>query len=171
MSAQLTIDGEITVSSNDIIRALMAKFPHPKRQSGLNQDGNISFGELRIGTGYGKDAEQRIDFWTMHPLPSKGFVRQAFEVKVTRGDFLREMRQPRKRAYALLYSNEFYFAVPKGLIDPGELPPEAGLYEYGRYADGEPHLYCTVAAPWRDTPPPSWRFFAAVTRRALGVTA
>lgn len=102
----------------------------------------------------------RIDAWALNLIPSEGLGRIAYEVKVSRSDFLREIKQPTKRRYALLYSNKFYFAAPKGLIQASEIPPECGLVEFGR--DGDP--YYRVAAPERDCMPPPWLFMAAVAR-------
>lgn len=129
--------------------------------------GWLSFAELRIGTGYGKSSEQRLDFWTMHEWPSKGYIRKAFEIKVSRSDFLAEMRQPLKRRAALLVSNVFYFVTPPGLINPEELPLEAGLMEIYPTTSGAYHIETIHEAPQRDIAPPTWRFLAAVTRRAL----
>lgn len=150
------------------------------------RDDCLFFPELRIGTGYGKDAEQRIDAWAMYTYPSKHFHRIAFEIKVSRGDFLAELRQPLKRRYALLLSNEFYFVAPPNLIKADELPPEAGLIEIyetatdaltAQYGPGNMYglrqqrpgdqMWFRHPAPHRDTLPPPWRFVAAITRRAL----
>ncbi len=98
--------------------------------------------ELRLGTGYGSREydlqahefidhgwEQRLDAFALNCWPSKKFLRIAFEVKVTRGDFLGEIKSPGKRAAALRMSNQFYFVTPEGLVDPSEIPPECGLIE------------------------------------------
>ena len=49
-----------------------------------------------------------------------------YEIKVSRGDFL----QDSKWHLYLQYCNEFYFVVPAGLIDKGELPDNVGLIYY-----------------------------------------
>ena len=116
--------------------------------------------ELRIGTGYGKGAEPRIDAWAMHPWPSKRLMHVAYEVKVSRSDFLRELRQPVKRRPAVMLSNLFYFATPPGVIKHGELPIEAGLVE----VDPNGRCETKVDAPWRDSYPPTWSFVASVLR-------
>jgi hypothetical protein len=48
-----------------------------------------------------------------------------YEIKVDRGDFLRDEKW---RKY-LAYTNQFFFVAPKRVIQPNELPPEAGLME------------------------------------------
>lgn len=166
------------LKAEEIIEALEAHY--------TTQRDCLFFDELRIGTGYGEGAEQRIDAWVMYGIPSKQFRRVAFEVKVSRSDFLAELKKPLKRRYALMLSNEFFFATPPGLIRAGELPAECGLVEvyetalecleaqfgggnlYGlRRSTAADKLYWKHAAPWRDTHPPSWRFVASIVRRAL----
>lgn len=38
--------------------------------------------------------------------------RVCYEVKISRADFLSELKQPIKRRIGLRYSNEFYFVTP-----------------------------------------------------------
>ena len=118
------------------------------------------FVEMRIGTGYGKDAQQRLDAWTIHLWPSKFLFRVTYEIKASRSDFLNEIKQPLKRRAGLLLSNEFYFATPVGLVKEGELPIETGLIEVS-----DAGAKVRVAAPYRDTGAPSWRFVASLARR------
>src|SRR5687767_6560569 len=124
------------------------------------------FRDLRVGTGYGQEAEPRIDAWVINLHPSQNLTRISYEIKCSRSDFLAELRQPRKRRHALRLSNQFYFAAPRGLIKAEELPPEAGLIEVeGRRRertaddvlndpsfDGQARI--VVRAQWRDTIPP-----------------
>lgn len=104
--------------------------------------------------------DRRIDLWAMNLLPSKR-VRTAYEIKVSRSDFLQELRHPEKRAPALHVSDQFYFATPPGLVRPGELPEECGLIEVlpcgkARYK---------VRAPRRKVGLPPWEFVSSVARR------
>jgi hypothetical protein len=57
------------------------------------------------------------------PPPKTGvrFPRVGYEVKVSRGDYRQELRNPHKRAAAVLQTNVFYFAVPAGLLKREEL--------------------------------------------------
>jgi len=119
------------------------------------------FNELRIGTGYGKDAEQRFDAWAIHYFPSKRNVTRCYEIKTSRSDFQSEIRKPLKRRPGLRLANEFYFVVPENLIDPAEIPPECGLM----YVSAKGDLKIVVAAPFRDVMPPTWLFTAALCRR------
>lgn len=52
----------------------------------------------------------------------------AFEIKVERSDFLKDLKDfKKKHRFALRISDEFYYVCPWGLIDKGEVPEDAGL--------------------------------------------
>lgn len=50
-----------------------------------------------------------------------GYRRVGYEVKVSRSDLRRELLRPHKRSRQVAWCNEFYFAVPRGLLKPDEL--------------------------------------------------
>lgn len=122
-----------------------------------------NFPELRIGTGFSKGAEQRIDLWVMALIPSLKYETFSFEIKVSRSDFLHEIKKPLKRRAALLFSNYFYFATPPGLVKVEELPPECGLVEIDETAKRSCNW--KVPAPYRNYSRPNWGFMASVLRR------
>jgi hypothetical protein len=78
-----------------------------------------------------------------------------YEVKVDRGDYRSELRKPEKRQHALTICNEFYFAVPRGLLRDDEIDataqPELG--EPSLWVPGDVGLVvvdgrgCRVAKP------------------------
>ena len=72
----------------------------------------------------------RIDGWAVNPYGM--FETLAFEIKVSRGDFLREVRNKAKNYnWRSRWCQEFWFVTPKGLIGPEEVPDPAGLmYSY-----------------------------------------
>jgi hypothetical protein len=149
----LVLDGMDSAAWNAVIRAQITR-RHSAR-------GPLFF-ELRCGTGWGKGSEQRLDAFAMEEWPSKGLLRYAYEVKVSRADFLREMKDPTKRRQALYYSNEFAFVTPPGIVKPEEVPLDCGLVEV--HGDGLTDWKVKVPAPRRDGFAPSWLFFAAVAR-------
>ena len=139
--------------------------------------------ELRAGTGFRSGSLQRLDAFALNSLPHTGMKRVCYEVKISRGDFLAEIKHPLKRRIGLRYSNEFYFVTPPGLVKVDEVPPECGLIEAGHcdaeewraiiarqagffYYEPEACEFClvTIPAPWRDTPGPTWQFVAAMMR-------
>jgi len=119
------------------------------------------FDEMRIGTGYGKDSEQRMDGWAIHYFPSKRNVVRCYEIKVSRGDFKVEISKPKKRRAGLRLSNEFYFVTPKDLVKTEEVPVECGLME----VDEQNNIETIIKAPYRETIPPTWLFLSAICRR------
>jgi hypothetical protein len=119
------------------------------------------FKELRIGTGYGKDAEQRLDAWAINYSPAKKNVTRTYEVKVSLSDFRSEIKKPFKRRPGLRLANEFYFVVPTGLVPKTDIPPECGLIEVTENGKLNP----IIAAPFRDVLPPTWRFLSSVMRK------
>lgn len=126
---------------------------------------HVFFEEVRLGSGFGAEAEGRIDAWAMQLWPSARFLRTAYEVKTSRSDFLRDGKKVDKQRRALAFSNEFFFATPVGLLKPDELPLEAGLLEVAE--DGT----CAVVKPplYREGLPPTWRFLASICRRVAAV--
>lgn len=139
--------------------------------------------ELRIGTGHRHHEMQRLDAFALNCLPHLGMKRVCYEVKMSRADFLGEVRRPLKRRIGMRFSNEFYFVAPAGMLAHEEIPSDCGLIEIGqaiteeskrlvRRHDGffflhpETGVFCTVTvpAPWRDTPGPTWQLVAAMLR-------
>lgn len=90
----------------------------------------------------------RIDLFAMRCWTgSPGRRRIAYEVKVSRGDFLNELRHPEKRQNALDLSHQFYFACPIQMIAPTEVPEETGLV----WVDGK-RVTIAKRAPIRKKP-------------------
>jgi len=147
------------VTTGDIITFLESRFKDKHEY--------IAVKELRPYTGFGEYADQRIDFWVMNTYPSKRHARHSFEIKTSRSDFLREIKQPNKRRIGLAISNQFWFIAPEGLIKPEEVPIECGLIEcfWGAYDATGMTGVTVIAAPHRDTNVLSWGLLASVARR------
>jgi hypothetical protein len=104
-------------TTSRIIEALVLKHKPPEW---------AGFAELAIG-----DRGQRFDFWAISCwMSSKQFSVITYEVKASRSDFLTELKNPGKRKLAEDYSNETWFAAPKGIIKPQEVPDGWGLLEF-----------------------------------------
>jgi len=69
-----------------------------------------------------------------HANGSPPYRRVGYEVKISRGDYRRELVKPDKRAFALSVCHEFYFAVPAGLLRPGEVAGQRGQLAEGQLA-------------------------------------
>jgi hypothetical protein len=102
---------------------------------------------------------RRCDFWVLHPHASKGYRATAYEIKVSRADFKRDTRA--KQRDARLFSDEFYYVTPPGLIKLEEVPDWAGLLEIseGRWKYISP-------APRRDKDAPSWELVVSIMRNS-----
>lgn len=122
--------------------------------------------EFRFSTGFSVYAERTIDVFCINCYPSTRHERIAYEIKVSRQDFKRELSEPMKRKPALYISNKFYFVTPPGLIAPALIPPEAGLME----TTGDKELKVIVPAPQRESYPAPWGTVAMMGRRALEET-
>jgi len=105
---------------------LKVRFPAPKW---------AHFLELRAGTGYGSDREGRIDFAAFSMWDSTGDRAIACEVKRTRADFMRELRNPSKRAWVEKQFGECYFVVAAGIVQPDEVPQGWGLLSVTKNGD------------------------------------
>jgi len=102
---------------------------------------------------------RRCDFWVLHPHASKGYRAVAYEVKVSRSDYKRET--PQKQRDARLFSDEFYYVTPPGLLKPEEIPDWAGLIEIS-----EDNWRYISRAPRRDKDAPSWDLVVSIMRNS-----
>lgn len=82
------------------------------------------FEELADRTGA---AGRRLDVAAFNVWPSKKGFRIAYEVKRSRSDFMRELADPSKRAWAEEAFTESYFVTPAGLVEAHEVPEGWGL--------------------------------------------
>jgi hypothetical protein len=158
------------VNSGDILGALRRRY-----KDGRNW---LYAEEVRLGTGFdykgwawerGPDGrmrkvkqttkEQRIDAFAMSCYAADIYIKIAFEVKVSRGDFLREIAEPVKRAGAMQLSNQFYFITPPKLVKVHEIPDDCGLMEAHNAL-----IRVVKRAPRRECAPPDWSFIASFMR-------
>ena len=102
---------------------------------------------------------RRCDFWSLHPHASKGYRACAYEIKVSRQDYKRDNWA--KQRDARLFSDEFWYVTPKGLLKIEELPDWAGLMEW----DGS-RFSVPISAPRRDKDAPSWELVVSIMRNS-----
>jgi hypothetical protein len=65
------------------------------------------------------------------PADDGGLERLALEIKVSRADFLQDVRQPEKQASWRELAHRHAYVVPKGLVRVDEVPAASGLLEVG----------------------------------------
>lgn len=139
------------MTASEIVAALAKRHPAPA-WAFLEQ--------VRNGTGWARSA-RTADALAMSCWPSRGLELHGFEVKVNRGDWIRELREPAKAEEILSYCDRWWIVTPaKGVLQEGELPPTWG------------HVVVDGRGATVKTPAPAWRaqpldriFLAAILRR------
>jgi hypothetical protein len=139
------------MNAQHIVRVLHRRYPNMTAEQIM---GWITVPELRVGSGV-----RRVDFFAMYAWDGNKSCNIAHEIKTSRSDFLKDIKNPQKQRLARLYSNMFYFVAPKGLLKPDEIPDYAGLLEVE-----EDILTTTIAAPWREAERPTWDLVKAIAR-------
>jgi len=110
-------------TSTDIVRAaLRRKYAAPEW---------ALLEEVRNATGLVKE-ERYADAVAMNLYPSRGLDVLGFEIKVSRSDWLSELKQPHKSAAIQKYCDRWWIVVgSKDIIDTSELPSTWGLMVVG----------------------------------------
>lgn len=124
----------------------------------------VYFDQCPVGTG--GNSKNYLDGFAISCFESEKNKRICYEIKVSRADFLNEIKKPHKRRYGLMMSNEFYFVAPKGLLKPSDIPIECGLMEYDESHD---QLRISIPAPYRESLRPNWNMVVALLRRAVEI--
>ncbi|WP_066681647.1 hypothetical protein [Sphingomonas sp. CCH9-E2] len=114
-----------------------------------------------VGDATGGRARRWADAIAMGLWPSRGIALQGFEIKVSRSDWLNELRQPAKAEAIARYCRYWWIVTPPDLVREGELPERWGHYEVR--GNG---LKVVRAAPPLDPVPVSPEFLAALLRRS-----
>jgi hypothetical protein len=138
--------------------------------------GAVAIEELRTSSGMMGVSERYIDMWVIKPAAVNGCAATSYEIKISRSDFIRDMKQPLKHRAARLFSDQFFFVAPPGIIKPEEIPDWAGLLEprgtgqrkdnWSKWRERElPFLDEIVPAPIRSKDAPSWPLLVAMLKR------
>lgn len=72
-----------------------------------------------------------IDFLAVSLWPSRHFEVHGYEIKVSRSDWLKELKQPTKARNGMARCDFWYLAAPPGILKDGELPDRWGYVEIG----------------------------------------
>lgn len=139
-------------TSQSLIYMLQEK--HPAKE------GWATFVEMATTTGFAGQPRY-IDFYAFNVWPSSNYRTVAYEVKVSRSDFLNEIKDPTKRKPAEEFASECYFVTPSGLVKPDEVPEGWGLMT-GSDSGLRTMKIATQRQTEKDLPV---RFVAALARR------
>lgn len=81
---------------------------------------------LEVGNATGGLHRRWADAVAMNTYPSKGLELCGFEIKVSRGDWLRELRNGQKSADMIRHLDRWYIVAPSGVVAKDELPSTWG---------------------------------------------
>lgn len=139
------------MNSSDICAALRGRYTQPEW---------AVFFEVANGTG--GNARRHADAVAMNMWPSRGLSILGFEIKVSRNDLIRELKKPAKAEAIAQYCDEWWLAVPKGLIlDDDDIPIPWGIMECNKGV-----LRVSKKAHSLNPKPITKEFMAAVLRSA-----
>ena len=144
----------MSVTSTDMKASLLKHYAPPSHRV---------FFEVSNDTGV--KARRWIDAIALGIWPSTGHEIVGIEIKVSRGDWKRELAAPDKAQTLMRFCTRWYLAAPEGLVKPDELPATWGLIE--RKADGA--MRQKVCAKLLEPEPLTAGFLMAVLRNASGV--
>ncbi len=115
--------------------------------------------EVAAATGH--NARRHLDCVCMSLWPSRGLTLHGLEIKVSRADWRRELKEPAKAEELARYLDLFSIVAPAGVVPVDELPPAWGLIEL----KGE-RLVTAKAAKPTEAEPVNRPFLAAMMRAA-----
>lgn len=116
--------------------------------------------QVRNQTGYARTT-RTADALAMSLYPSRGLELHGFEVKVARGDLLKELREPAKAEEIARFCHRWWLVAPEGIATKADMPPGWGLLVLK-----QDKLVVSVPAPKLEPLPYSALFLAAVLRAA-----
>ncbi len=82
--------------------------------------------QVRNGTGFTRKKDSTADAIAVSCWPSRGLFLAGVEIKVSRSDWKKELASPEKSTHIQKYCRNWWVATPKGIVEPGELPPNWG---------------------------------------------
>lgn len=116
---------------------------------------------FEVGNDTGAKVSRHADAVAIGIWPSTGHQIHGYEIKVSRADFLNEMKQPEKSWPVMQFCHRWSLLTPPGLVRVDELPPNWGLSTY----DGR-SMRAVKHPPLLTPQPLSPGFVAALVRRA-----
>ncbi|HXF53365.1 MAG TPA: hypothetical protein VNK52_04505 [Hyphomicrobiaceae bacterium] len=119
---------------------------------------------FEVANATGGVADRYADAVAMNLYPSRGLTLHGFEIKVSKSDFLAEVRDPDKSVAVQQYCDYWWLVAPKSAVDV-TLLPEA----WGWLAVETNRLRAVKPAPRLAAKPIDRAFLAAMVRRAHAI--
>jgi hypothetical protein len=146
-AAEEELEVGVKLQAHELYTRLQCSFPSPQY---------ITLEEVRDATGF--DGRRTADAMAISLYRSRGKAVWGFEFKVSRSDWLHELKQPEKAEAILRYCDYWALVVPdKDLVKPGELPANWGLYVAQKNK-----LKCVIPCPKLDPIPMDRRMLTAL---------
>jgi len=140
-----------------VVAAMLEKTYGPPAYAFMREVGN--------STGFG--CNRHADALALSLWPSRGIYLIGFEIKVSRGDWLRELSDPHKSESIQQYCSKWFVAAgSESIVEPAELPETWGLL-----AVSGKRLKTIKQAPPLEPRPLDKKFVAAVLRKAAEAQA
>lgn len=111
-----------TWKASDLVRMVRAKYAERQRYAVFEQ----------VADGTGHYANSWIDVMVVCLWPSDKCARHAMEVKVSRGDLLKELNTPGKNEWARQNCHFFWYVAPKEIVASADEIPEGCGWLYPR---------------------------------------
>ncbi len=137
------------VSTAEIMVALRERYAYPE----------FAFFE-EVGDA-GSRSTVYADGVAMNMWLSRGYALSGFEVKSSRSDWLRELKQPTKAEPIIRRCDHFYLVAPGYVYQPDEVPPSWGILDFK-----EGKLREKRRAPQLEAEPVTRQFVSQMLRRA-----
>jgi hypothetical protein len=136
-------------TERDMLGLLHARFGHVSHNGGTPKPRYVKAEHVRDRSGFDR---RTADFVAVDTWASGRCAIHGAEVKVSRSDWLRELKDPAKSAPCMAWCRFWWLAVPdRQIVRDGELPPGWGLLA-AVWREGRWQLRAVVPAPGRDVP-------------------
>lgn len=112
-------------TERDLLDRLRIRYSTVRRNGSVDSPVWAYAEHVRNDAGFA--ATRTIDALAMALYPGEGLALHAFEVKTSRGDWLRELADPRKAAAFERHVEFFWLVCPSGVAHYEELPARWGL--------------------------------------------
>jgi len=135
-----------------VLDLLHKRFSFISHNGGVPKPRYVCAEHVRSAAGFDRRA---LDFVAVDTWQSGHLAIHGVEVKVSRSDWLRELKDPMKSEPFLCWTTHFWLAAAsRAIVRPGELPEGWGLLVPQEHRLDGRKLVAAVTPPRRDVPPP-----------------
>jgi hypothetical protein len=144
-----------TLTEREMLDLLHLRFGFTSQNGGSAKPRYVKAEHVRATTGFfdrGAASARTADFIAVDTWQSGKCAIHGVEVKVSRSDWQRELKDPAKAAAFMNWCTHWWLAVPdRAIVREGELPHGWGFLAAKKHGDGL-RLVQIVAAPRRSVP-------------------